>query len=78
MLTVILFTKVNCGLCDEVKEKLEVLQTTYPHRLQEVDITLDNTLFAKYRYTIPVVQIGTQELSAPITAVQLQNAFKAS
>jgi glutaredoxin len=76
MLTVTLFTKAGCGLCDEVKDKLETLQSIYPHQLQEVDITQDDALFAKYRYIIPVVQIGEQELAAPITAVQLQNALK--
>ena len=76
MLTVTLFTKSGCGLCDEVKDKLETFQTSYPHQLQEVDITQDKALFAQYRYIIPVVQIGEQELTAPITAVQLQNALK--
>jgi glutaredoxin len=78
MVTVTLFTKADCGLCNEVKQKLDILQTSYPHRLREVDITHDRILFAKYRYAIPVVQIGEQELTAPITAVQLQTALKKS
>jgi glutaredoxin len=76
MTTVILFTKAGCGLCDEVKHKLEAIQATYPHQLREIDITQDKVLFAKYRYMIPVVQIGEQELAAPITAVQLQSTLK--
>ena len=76
MLTVTLFTKPGCGLCDEVKFSLEQLQNNYPHQLLEVNITQDDALFNQYRYTIPVVQIGEQELAAPITAVQLQNALQ--
>jgi len=76
MLTVTLFTKAGCCLCDEVKTHLETLQNTYPHQLQEVDIVQDDVLFQQYRYTIPVIRIGEQELAAPITAVQLQNALQ--
>ncbi len=76
MLTVTLFTKTGCSLCDDVKSNLELFQATYPHQVQEIDITQDETLFERYRYTIPVVQIGEQELAAPITAVQLQKALR--
>lgn len=76
MLTVTLLTKADCGLCDEVKAILEELQAIYPHHLSEVDITQGAALFKQYRYTIPVVQMATMELTAPITAVQLQQALK--
>lgn len=76
MITVTLYTKTGCGLCDEVKHSLLHLQPRFPHQLQEVDITKDEGLFQQYRYTIPVVQIGDVELAAPITAVQLQTALQ--
>lgn len=76
MITVTLFTKPGCGLCDELKSSLEHLQPHYPHELLQVDITQDEALFNQYRYTIPVVRIGELELAAPITAVQLQNALQ--
>jgi len=76
MVTVTLFTKPGCGLCDELKSSLEQLQPDFPHELLEVDITQDEALFNQYRYTIPVVRIGELELAAPITAVQLQNALQ--
>lgn len=76
MTTVLLYTKTGCGLCDEVKHSLNLLQSRYPHQLQEVDITQDEVLFEKYRYTIPVVQVGAVELAAPITAVQLQQTLE--
>jgi glutaredoxin len=76
MIEVTLFTKAGCGLCNEVKQSLEMLQTAFPHQLQEVDITQDDALFQQYRYTIPVVRIGEAELAAPITAVQLKMALE--
>lgn len=75
MITVTLFTKPGCGLCDEVKAELDSLQLLFPHQLSEVDITQDSELFDKYRYTIPVVKVGDVELMAPITAVQLQQTL---
>ncbi len=76
MLTVTLYTKDPCPLCDDVKTMLDTLRPTYPHALQEVDITADEALFFKYRYMIPVVTIGEQTLKAPITLFQLTAALR--
>ena len=76
MLTVMLYTKDGCGLCDKVKAELALLAVDFPHDLQEVDITEDSNLFARYRFSIPVVKIGDVTLKAPITAVQLKTALK--
>ncbi|VAW31473.1 hypothetical protein MNBD_CHLOROFLEXI01-930 [hydrothermal vent metagenome] len=76
MLSVTLYTKAGCGLCDEVKVVLNGLQASHPHQLIEVDITQDTALFEKYRFTIPVVKVGSQILAAPITAVQLQKTLQ--
>ncbi|MCP4420197.1 MAG: glutaredoxin family protein [Chloroflexi bacterium] len=77
MLTVTLFTKEGCGLCDEVKVTLDELQATLPHKLKEVDISEDVALFEKYRYAIPVLEVGEQILTAPITAVELKRTLEA-
>lgn len=71
MLEITLYTKNGCGLCEEVKHELAQLQTAVPHHLTEVDITKDEALFATYRYRIPVLQIGTKTLAAPISQPQL-------
>ncbi|MBE2221249.1 MAG: glutaredoxin family protein [Anaerolineae bacterium] len=76
MLTVTLYTKDGCGLCDEVKAELAELAQAFPHKLQEVDITKDSDLFARYRFTIPVVKMGEQTLKAPISKSQLQTALQ--
>ncbi len=76
MLTVTLYTKEDCGLCDEVKAELAGLAVDFPHNLQEIDITQDSELLARYRFAIPVVKIGDVTLNAPITAVQLAAALE--
>lgn len=76
MLTITLYTKEGCGLCDEVKHELAVLSAAYPHQLEEVDITQDHDLFARYRFMIPVVTIGQIDLKAPITREELRAALK--
>jgi glutaredoxin len=78
MLTVTLYTKDGCGLCDEVKAELAKFAVEFPHKLQEVDITTDSSLFARYRFAIPVVTIGDETLKAPITRSQLQTALQSA
>ncbi|MFO7683885.1 MAG: glutaredoxin family protein [Chloroflexota bacterium] len=75
MMTVALYTKDGCGLCAEAKAELARLAAVYPHELQEVDITQDADLFARYRFVIPVVKLGDVVLKAPLTAVQLSTAL---
>jgi hypothetical protein len=76
MLHITLYTKAGCGLCDEVKHELVELAATYPHHLEEVDITQDHDLFARYRFMIPVVTISQTTLKAPITRGDLQMALE--
>jgi len=71
MLQIDLFTKDPCPLCDDVKELLETLAGTYPHQLREIDITQDQALNGRYRFQIPVLQIGESQLKAPISLLDL-------
>jgi uncharacterized membrane protein len=71
MLTVILYTRADCSLCDEVKTQLQALQTEIPHRLVEIDIAADKALENKYGEHIPVVRVGPFERWAPITRQDL-------
>src|SRR3972149_6330625 len=72
MLNVTLYTRKDCRLCDEAKAELSGLQSQYPHRLAEVDISSDSALTAKYDIDIPVIEIGPYTLKAPITRQKLQ------
>lgn len=58
---IVLYGKPGCHLCDEARELLEDLAAT-PDRfmlfdLDEIDIRRDETIFAAYRYRIPVITV---------------------
>lgn len=78
MVNVTLYMRKDCHLCEQVKADLESLQSTYPHRLVEVDIDSDSVLQAKFFDIIPVVEIGPYSLKAPITHQSLKMTLGAA
>jgi uncharacterized membrane protein len=71
MITVTLFTRADCHLCDQTKADLEGLQSKYPHRLVEVDVDSDQSLQRKYGEILPVVEVGPYRKKAPISQKDL-------
>lgn len=57
-MTVEIYSKPDCPLCDEAKEVLARVQRRIPFTLREVDITLDPEQYERYRYDIPVVLVN--------------------
>lgn len=78
LLTVTLYTRKDCKLCDEVKAELAALEKDYPHRLAEVDIESDPALLKKYSASIPILEIGPYTLSAPVSRQQIQMTLGAA
>ncbi|MEI7847574.1 MAG: DUF2085 domain-containing protein [Chloroflexota bacterium] len=78
MLTIKLFGRPNCHLCDQVKADLAEFQTKIPHQLDEINIETDSSLLNKYLSEIPVLEIGTFVLRAPITKNELLVALGAA
>ncbi len=72
VITVTLYTRKQCSLCEEIKAELAQLQKEYPHRLVELDIESDPALYKKFLPLIPVVEIGPYTLKAPIDPRQLR------
>ena len=58
--SVLLFTKEGCTLCDKVKDVLKAVRETYPHSLDQIDITdrEHRDWFDRYKYDIPVLHIN--------------------
>lgn len=71
MLTVTLYTRRDCHLCDQAKADLESLQSKVPHRLVEIDIDADPVLQKKYLVEIPVVEVGPYVLKSPFDKQKL-------
>jgi glutaredoxin len=58
-----LYSKAGCHLCEELRGLLDELQPEYGFLLEEIDITDDPTLFARYRHDIPVLLMGGHEIA---------------
>src|ERR687889_586050 len=78
MLTVTLYTRRDCQLCDQAKADLETLQGNYPHRLVEIDIDSDPILQKAYLVEIPVVEVGPYVLKAPFDKQELMMTLGAA
>ena len=59
--SVVLYTKPGCSLCDETRATLERLRVALPHVLTELDIGNDASLMERYGERIPVVAIDGRE-----------------
>jgi glutaredoxin len=67
VVTITLYSKAGCHLCDQVRDYLEDLAADYTVALQEIDIRRDLALFERYRYRIPVVAVdGVERLEGRI------------
>lgn len=71
MLTVTLYMREDCHLCEQAKADLESMQEQYPHRLVEVDIDSDPVLQRSYLVEIPVIEVGPYRLKAPFDRQKL-------
>ncbi len=57
MLEVKFYTRSKCGLCDEAKLMLKLVQEDVPFQLQEIDIDTSDELTEKFGLMIPVVEV---------------------
>ena len=60
-LRLVLYTKAECGLCEEMKQQMLEANCSELYELVEVDIEADAQLFAQYRFEIPVLSINGVE-----------------
>ena len=60
--TLQLYTKPDCPLCDEAKEALKKVAAASPIQIEEIDITSNLGLFTKYKNLIPVLEMDGKRL----------------
>ncbi len=70
MLTVTLYTRDECKLCQKAEEDLESLQEIYPHRLVLIDVEKEN--LPEFIEQIPVLEIGPYQIKAPFDKKTIQ------
>jgi uncharacterized membrane protein/glutaredoxin len=78
MITVTLYTKADCSLCDKALQDLQALQDSHAHNLAIVDIEKDSDLKKKFSQRVPVLQIGPYTLEAPFDRKQIQMTLAAA
>lgn len=78
MLTVTLFARKDCQLCEQARADLQSLQDEIPHQLVEIDIESDASLLKTYLVEIPVVEAGPYRLKAPFGLPELRMTLGAA
>ncbi|MCC6176962.1 MAG: glutaredoxin family protein [Chloroflexi bacterium] len=76
--TVTLYGKDECHLCDNAADILTSLADNLPFTWRKVDIHSDPSLWEQYRYRIPVIAVdGGQVLEWPTTRERVRRAILA-
>ncbi|MEE6453144.1 glutaredoxin family protein [Gottfriedia acidiceleris] len=71
-----LFTKENCGLCEEAKDAIQLVQSEYEIEVNEIDIYSDDALLEEYQLMIPVIQINGETVAyGKIHKIDILNAI---
>jgi uncharacterized membrane protein len=78
MITVTLYSKDECQLCDEAVQELENLQGVVEHNLQIINIDGNQDLEKKYALDIPVIEVGPYRLISPFTPQDLEITLRAA
>jgi uncharacterized membrane protein len=78
MITVTLYTKKDCSLCEIALRDLRALQETFPHNLAIVDVNEDEDLKDSFGDRVPVLQAGPYTLQAPFDRQQIQVTLAAA
>ena len=76
-MTLTLYSKPGCHLCEDVRTTLDELEPEHPFTLEEIDITTNAKLFARYRFEIPVLlKDGREVARGRITDRELMKILK--
>jgi glutaredoxin len=79
MLSVTLYSKAGCHLCDIARAHLEDMaaDSSLDLDIAEIDIRRDPELFERYRYRIPVIVVdGVERLEGNIAADDVRDLFE--
>ena len=71
MITVTLYSRKDCHLCDQARADLDSLKAEIPHTLVEIDIDSDPKLLKEFAIDVPVVAVGPFRLKAPFNRQEL-------
>lgn len=78
MISVTLYSRAGCKLCEEAEADLQALQNIVPHQLTVIDIDSEPSFQDLYALEIPVMEAGPFKLKAPFTRQDLQMTLGAA
>jgi uncharacterized membrane protein len=78
MISVTLYSRAGCKLCEEAEADLKALQELIPHKLTVIDIESEPSFRESFALDIPVVEVGPFKLKAPFTRQDLQMTLGAA
>lgn len=77
MISLTLYSRPGCHLCDEMKAVVARVAGAIPLSLQETDISTDPTLEARYGLEIPVLLVeGKKAAKYRVTETELTRLLK--
>lgn len=77
MISLTLYSRPGCHLCDEMKAVVARVAGAIPLSLQEIDISTDPTLEARYGLEIPVLLVeGKKVAKYRVTEAELARLLK--
>src|SRR5665648_162068 len=78
MITVALYQRVDCHLCEQVREDLDEIKNKIPHKLVLIDIDSDPEMKDLFILDIPVVEVGPYRLKYPFSKQELEMTLAAA
>ncbi len=72
LITVTLFSRADCHLCEIARQDLEDLKSEFPFRLEVIDVDSDEKLKSELGFEVPVVETGPFRLKAPFGIQELR------
>ncbi len=72
MITVKLYSRKECSLCDQALADLQALQAKIPHKLEVVDVDNSPEALRLYGSSVPVVEVGPYKVKAPFDKKELE------
>ena len=78
-MTLRVFEKPGCPLCDDARELLENVSSRFVFTLERRNIFEDEAAFTRYRYRVPVVELDRRALvELRFTETELEAALDAA
>ena len=75
-MTIELYSKDDCGLCDEARKILKSLKKEFFFELKEVKLVEDHPKFNEYFLAVPVVTVGGKEFKSQLRESELRDFLK--